>query len=87
MREWCGGKETQVCSLVRCLGKVVTTLNTYTVMTITAVCRGFTLAYVFLLVIRLSLNYTGRGHGLSLELHMFLLFLTEHSFPRGLFGL
>ena len=52
-------------------------------MTITAVCKGVTLVCVFIWVVRLSLNYTGHGHCFSLELDMFLLFLTEHSFPRG----
>ena len=41
-------EETQVCSLMRYLGHVDTRLNTYTVMTIAAVCKGFTLACVFI---------------------------------------
>ena len=55
-------------------------------MTITAVSKGFTFVYVFIWVVRPSLNYTGHGHCLSLELDMFHLFLIEHSFLRGFWG-
>ena len=55
-------------------------------MTITAVCKGFTLVCVYIWAVRPSLNYTGHGHCLSLELDVFRLFLTEHSLPRGFWG-
>ena len=49
LRVGCGAEEeTQVCSLMRYLGHVDTRVNTYTVMTITALCKGFTLACVFI---------------------------------------
>ena len=56
------------------------------VMTITAVCEGFTLVCVYIWAVRPSLNYTGHGHCLSLQLDVFHLFLTEHSLPRGFWG-
>ena len=78
-------EEHQVCSLMWCPGQVVTRVNTM-VMTITPVCKGFTLVCVYIWAVRPSLNYTGHGHCLSLELDMFHLFLTEHSLPRGFLG-
>ena len=49
LRVGCGAEEeTQVCSLMWYLGHADTRLNTYTVMTISAVCKGFTLACVFI---------------------------------------
>ena len=49
LRVGCGAEEeTQVCSLMWYPGHVDTRLNDYTVMTIAAVCRGFTLACVFI---------------------------------------
>ena len=49
LRVGCGAEEeTQVCSLVWSPGQVVTRLNTYMVMPIAAVCKGFTLACVFI---------------------------------------
>ena len=49
LREGCGAEEeTQVCSLMWDPGHVDTRLNTYMVMTIAAVCKGFTLACVFI---------------------------------------
>ena len=41
-------EEIQVCSLMWYPGHVDTRLNDYTVMTIAAVCKGFTLACVFI---------------------------------------
>ena len=41
-------EEIQVCFLVWYLEHVDTKLNAYTVMTIVAVCKGFTLACVFI---------------------------------------
>ena len=78
-------EEHQVCCLMWCPGQVVTRVNTM-VMTITPVCKGFTLVCVYIWAVRPSLNYTGHGHFLSLELDMFHLFLTEHSLPRGFLG-
>ena len=49
LRLGCGAEEgTQVSSLAWYPGYVDTRMNTYTVMTIAAVCRGFTLACVFI---------------------------------------
>ena len=87
MSEWCGAEEeTQVCSLVWCPWQVITRLNTYhgdghhcSLQTVyTGMCLHLSVQAVS--------NYTGHGHGLSLDPHMFLLFLTEHSFPRGFLG-
>ena len=49
LRVGCGAEEgTQVSSLVWYTLHIDTRMNTYTVMTIAAVCRGFTLACVFI---------------------------------------
>ena len=49
LRVGCGAEEeTQVCSLMWYLGHVDNRLNSCTVMTIAAVCKGFTLPCVFI---------------------------------------
>ena len=84
LRVGCGAEEeTQVSSLVWCPGHVDTRLNTYTVMSIAAVCKGFTLACVFIWEVRPSWNYSGHGHGLSTLTCFFSSLLNIH-FQEGL---
>ena len=55
-------------------------------MTITALCKGFTLACVFIWEVRPSQNYTGHGHGLSTLTCFFSSLLNIH-FQEGFWAI